>query len=89
MLPLLAFTPFESRLRDSFPGSWDERLKCLYQRPNITIKTKGITLEIDSSLKKRLPTKKKKNVKDITDIDKIKSNPKLVLSRLSQSLSGE
>lgn len=45
-------------------------VKCSYQRPNITIKTLGITLE------------KKKNFTGITDIYKMKSNVELILSRI-------
>ena len=85
MFPSLAFIPFESRLRDSLPGSWDECLKCLYQRPESTTKTLGIALH----RWKRGHRWKKPNCTDITDINKMISSAKLVLSRISQSLSGE
>ena len=75
-------------------SSWlDKCLKCLYQRPTIIIKTPGITLEINPSLKngyqKNSNNNKKKNCKDITDLNKMESNVNLIWSRISQFLSGE
>lgn len=70
-------------------GVWDECLKFLHQKPNIIIKTLGIALKINPSLKKWLTTKKNKTCTDIIDINKMKSNVKLIMSRVSHSLSGE